>query len=109
MDFTSPCLGNIIFDLVINKQAADPKGGVNFHLDQLESESGHGKQLSPFTLLHFCNTNKITKTYPQMHHLKAAQIIIGREPLPVKRKFLDVLPGHEQSSSVPLMGGSWCS
>ena len=76
LGFTSHCLGNIIFDLVIyilpgNRQQNLKAVWTFSQANQRESD--HGKQLSHFTLLHFCNTNKIVKTYPQMHHLKAAQ------------------------------------
>ena len=76
LGFTSHCLGNIIFDLVVyilpgNRQQNLKEVWTFIQSNQRESD--HGKQLSHFTLQHFCNTSKIFKTYPQMHHLKAAQ------------------------------------
>ena len=76
LGFTSHCLGNIIFDLVVyilpGSRQQNLKEVWTF-IQSNQRESDHGKQLSHFTLQHFCNTSKIFKTYPQMHHLKAAQ------------------------------------
>ena len=76
LGFTSHCLGNIIFDLVINILPGSRQQNLKevwtcIQTNQREPE--HGKQLSHFSLLYFCNPNKLFKSYPQMHHLKAAQ------------------------------------
>ena len=76
LGFTSHCLGNIIFDLVVYILPGNRQQNLKevwTFLQSNQRESDHGKQLSHFTLQHFCNTSKIFKTYPQMHHLKAAQ------------------------------------
>ena len=72
----SHCLGNIIFDLVINILPGSRQQNLKevwTFIQTNQRETEHGKQLSHFTLLHFCNPNKLFKTYRQMHHLKAAQ------------------------------------
>ena len=76
LGFTSHCLGNIIFDLVINILPGNRQQNLKevwTFIQSNQRESDHGKQLWHFTLQHFCNTSKIFKTYPQMHHLTAAQ------------------------------------
>ena len=76
LGFTSRCLGSIIFDLVISILPGSRQQNLKevwTFIQSNQRETEHGKQLSHFTLLHFCNPNKLFKTDPQMHHLKAAQ------------------------------------
>jgi len=77
LGFVSHCLANIIFDLVINILPGNRKQ--NLHevwafIQSHQQHTEHGNALSHFTLGHFCNVKKIFKTYPIMHHLKAAQL-----------------------------------
>lgn len=95
------CVGNIIFDLVINmlpgSRCQNVRCGLSSRVRAIrEREREKLSMANSYRALPFYIFAIPTRfhTYPQMHHLKAAQIIMGMEPSPVNRKIFDVLPGY---------------